>query len=186
MDVDAHLAVGSAERGATTPLRIRARPEPHAFDRAVDEHHARLARFAFRLCGDPVMAEDVVAEAYARVWPKWRRGGVDDLVPYLHKAVVNEVYGRGRRRRVELRASERTVERPPTGQFEAEVGERSALSAAIDRLPLTQRVVVVLRLVDDMSEQETADLLGVPTGTVKSRLSRALDALRATLEKDDD
>jgi RNA polymerase sigma-70 factor (sigma-E family) len=172
------------------PLTRRSPPATGAdhrtFSRAVTDHHAQLARFAFRLCGDAALAEDVVAEAYAKVWPRWHRGRVDDLVPYLHRAVANEVYGRGRRRRAERRHTLRAVEVPGTGQFESGVGERDALAAAIDRLPLRQRVVVVLRLVDDLSEQDTADLLGVPAGTVKSRLSRALDTLREALKEDDD
>ena len=65
------------------------------------------------------------------------------------------------------------------------MGERDALAAALDRLPLRQRVVVVLRVVDDVSEQDAADLLGVPPGTVKSRLSHALDNLRRMLEDHD-
>jgi RNA polymerase sigma-70 factor (sigma-E family) len=169
----------------TRSLRLATETGQDAFSRAVTDHHVALARFAYQLCGDVTMAEDVVAEAYSRVWPRWRRGRVDDLVPYLRRAVVNEVYGRGRRRAVERRHAERAGDRPGTGQFEAHVGERDALAAALDRLPLRQRVVVVLRVVNDLSEQDTADLLGVPQGTVKSRLSRALDTLRRTLEDQD-
>ncbi len=95
-----------------------------------------------------------MAEAYAKVWPRWHRGRVDDLLPYLRRAVVNEVYGRGRRRRSSGATPTRAGDRPRTGQFEARVGERDALAAALDRLPLRQRVVVVLRVVDDVSEQD--------------------------------
>ena len=56
--------------------------------------------------------------------------------------------------------------------------------AALARLSPQQRVVVVLRIVEDLSEEQTATLLGIPAGTVKSRLSRALAVLRATLEDD--
>jgi RNA polymerase sigma-70 factor (sigma-E family) len=157
-----------------------------AFSRAVAEHHDQLARFAFRLCGDTTQAEDAVAEAYARVWPKWRRGRVEELMPYLRTAVVNEVYGRGRRKQVERRHAGRSVERRDGGQFEAGVGERDALALALARLPLQQRVVVVLRVVEDLSPEETASVLGVPAGTVKSRLSRALTALRQLMEEGDD
>ena len=169
----------------TRPLPIVAGTRHDQFARAVADHHADLARFAFRLCGDRALAEDAVAEAYAKVWARWRRGRVDDLMPYLRRAVVNEVYGRGRRRQVEQRYAARAGDRLPTGQFEAGVGDRDALAAALDRLPLRQRVVVVLRFVEDVSEQDAADLLGIPAGTVKSRLSRALDNLRRMLEDHD-
>ena len=154
-----------------------------AFSAAVAAHHRELARFAYRLCGDPNLAEDVVAEAYARVWPHWRRGNVDDLLPYLMRAVANEAFTRHRRRRLEHRRTP-----PPTpasqveGPFEAQVDEHDALWAALDRLPPPQRVVLVLRIVEDLSEDQTATMLGIPPGTVKSRLSRALGALRAIME----
>jgi RNA polymerase sigma-70 factor (sigma-E family) len=155
-----------------------------AFSVAVADHHRELARFAFRLCGDPFLAEDVVAEAYARVWPRWRRGGIDNLVAYLMRTVAHEVY-KGHRRRVRERDKEPPPEREAAEPFESHVDERDALWAALGRLPLQQRVVVVLRVVEDMSEEQTATMLGIPTGTVKSRLSRALVVLRSILEGDD-
>lgn len=155
-----------------------------AFTQAVADHHQQLARFAFRLCGDPFLVEDVVAEAYARVLPRWRRGGIDNPAAYLTRAIANEVYKRHRRH---LR--ERRKEPPPepatTEPFEDQVDIRAAVWAALGRLPIKQRVVVVLRIVDDLSEEQTAEMLGVPVGTVKSRLSRGLSGLRSLLEGDD-
>jgi RNA polymerase sigma-70 factor (sigma-E family) len=180
--VPAATAVGAA--GGAVSRREAGRYQ-QVFAQAVADHHRHLARFAYRLCGDSAQAEDAVAEAYARVWPRWSRGRVDDLLPYLRRAVLNEVYGRGRRRQVERRHAGRATERQRSGQFEAYVGERDALAVALDRLPRQQRVVVVLRIVEDLSEEDTAAMLGVPAGTVKSRLHRALGALRTMLEGDD-
>jgi RNA polymerase sigma-70 factor (sigma-E family) len=152
-----------------------------AFSDAVADHHRELARFAFRLCGDRTLAEDIVAEAYARVWPHWRRGRVEALLPYLMRAVANEAFARHRRLRLE-----RTRTPPPAptvqGPFEDQVDEHDELWAALDRLPPRQRVVLVLRIVEDLSEEQTASMLGIPPGTVKSRLSRALGALRSIME----
>lgn len=152
-----------------------------AFSEAVADHHRELARFAYRLCGDRTVAEDIVAEAYARVWPHWRRGRVEALLPYLMRAVANEAFARHRRLRLE-----RTRKPPPTsaiqGPFEAQVDEHDELWAALDRLPPRQRVVLVLRIVEDLSEEQTASMLGIPPGTVKSRLSRALGGLRSIME----
>jgi len=153
-----------------------------AFANAVTTYHQALARFAYTLCGDVAQAEDVVAEAYARVWRRWRRGPVENLFGYLRRTVANEVYGRHRRRLLEWREAQRPPERPADGQFEAGVDDRDALWAALDRLSPRLRVVVVLRVVEDLSEEQTATMLDVPAGTVKSRLSRGLALLRAEVE----
>jgi RNA polymerase sigma-70 factor (sigma-E family) len=174
----------------STNTRATSRPpsgEGDPFTRAVSDHHQALARFAYALCGDPTQAEDAVAEAYARVWPRWRRGRVDNLFGYLRRTVANEVYGRHRR----LRLERREAERPPDpnidhGLFESQVDDRDSLWSALDHLSPQLRVVVVLRVVEDLSEQETAAMLGIPTGTVKSRLSRALVTLRGVVENEHD
>jgi RNA polymerase sigma-70 factor (sigma-E family) len=162
----------------------RARAVDDAFTRAVACHRQALARFAFMLCGDAGHAEDVVAEAYARVWPQWRRGRVDDLLPYLRRTVANEVYQRHRRRLLERREAARSPDRRADDRFEGRVDDRDFLWAALTRLPPKHRVVVVLRIVEDLSEEQTAAMLGIAVGTVKSRLSRALAVLRATLGDD--
>jgi RNA polymerase sigma-70 factor (sigma-E family) len=156
------------------------------FAEAVTNYHQQLARFAYALCGNASQAEDVVAEAYARVWRRWRRGPIDNLFGYLRRTVANEVYSRHRRRLLERREAERPPDRVPDGQFETAVGDRDALWAALDALSPQLRVVVVLRIVEDLSEAETATMLDVPPGTVKSRLSRGLAVLRASLEGDHD
>lgn len=168
----------------TEPEASPVKTTEDAFAQAVMVHHQSLARFAYALCGNVTQAEDVVAEAYARVWPRWRRGRVDNLFGYLRRTVANEVYGRHRRRRLERREAQRPPDRPVDGQFETEVGDRDALWAALARLSPQLRVVVVLRIVEDLSEAETAAMLGVPAGTVKSRLSRGLTILRDSVGDD--
>jgi len=155
------------------------------FTEAVTRYHTQLARFAYRLCGDATRAEDAVAEAYARVWPRWRRGQVDDLYPYLRQAVVHQIYGGHRRRLLERREAERRRPDPVATGFERQVDDRAQLWAALARLSPPHRAVVVLRLVEDLSEEEAATMLGIAPGTVKSRLSRALDHLRRLVEVDD-
>ena len=159
-------------------------PSVHdAFAQAVETHHQALARFAYALCGSVTQAEDAVAEAYARVWPRWRRGRVEgNLFGYLRRTVANEIYGRHRRRLLERREAERAADRDPDGQFEVTIDDRDALWAALGQLAPKVRVVVVLRIVEDLSEAETAAMLDLPLGTVKSRLSRGLATLRDQLE----
>jgi RNA polymerase sigma-70 factor (sigma-E family) len=170
------------------PRRTRAwqrAPHAEAFSEVVSRHTDDLARFAYVVCGDRALAEDVVAEALTEAWPRWRRGRIDDLVPYVRRSIVNEVYSRGRRRRLERREAELHRPAGPDGRFEESVGDQQALWPLVARLPLQQRVVLVLRVIEDQSEAETAELLGVPAGTVKSRLSRALTALRTMVEEHD-
>ncbi len=164
-----------------------AAPRDDAFSDAVLTYHRRLAGFAYLLCGDRGVAEELVAEAYARVWPKFQQGRIDDLGAYLRRAVANLAAGRRRRQYLERREIERrTVDwRVSTDRdapsFEPGVEEHDRLWAAIWKLPMDQRAVIVLRHVDDLSEEETAHVLGIRPGTVKSRLARGLAALRIEL-----
>jgi RNA polymerase sigma-70 factor (sigma-E family) len=175
-----------ADTATMVRVTTTSRPEATAeFGEAVARHHTELARFAYRLCGDAGRAEDAVAEAYARVWPRWRRGQVDELYPYLRQAVVHQIYGGHRRRLLELREAERRRPEPAAPAFERQIDDRAQLWAALARLSPSHRAVVVLRLVEDLSEDEAAGLLGIAPGTVKSRLSRALDHLRRLVEVDD-
>jgi RNA polymerase sigma-70 factor (sigma-E family) len=167
----------AVRRASTRHLGVGA----DAFADAITDHHRDLARFAYRLCGNRSQAEDVVAEAYARVWPQWRRGRVESVRPYLMRTIANEVYSQ-HRRTVLRRREEGPPPRPVDDPFEGQVDERDALWTALARLPQRQRVVVVLRIVEDLSEEQTASMLGVPPGTVKSRLARALATLRTTVE----
>jgi RNA polymerase sigma factor (sigma-70 family) len=152
--------------------------ETERFVWAMGTEQRRLAGLAYVLCGDRGVAEDLVAEAFARVWPKWRAGHVDDLPAYLRRALVNLVQGRHRRRLLERRVLDRrTVDWRDGQRFEPGVEMRGELWSALLRLP-----VIVLRHVEDLSEEETAAVLNVRPGTVKSRLARGLATLRAELE----
>jgi DNA-directed RNA polymerase specialized sigma24 family protein len=142
------MAVASAR-----PRRLRVGGNPTgdaAFSDAVEEHYRYLARFAYMLCGDRVQAEDTVAEVLSRAWPRWRRGQIESLLPHLRRSVVHDLMSRGRRRRLERREEERRRAPGRDGRFEQEVESRSQLWPLVARLPLAQRAVVVLRVVEDL------------------------------------
>jgi RNA polymerase sigma-70 factor (sigma-E family) len=148
------------------------------FGAAMIENGDHLARLAFFLCGDRGRAEDVVSEAFAATWPKWTAGRVDNLVPYLKRAVVN-LASKERRHWVVVHRYEQTlVPQSSSPGADEGLGPRIDLTRALASVPSAQRVVLVLRYFEDMSEAEIATLLGVALGTVKSRLARALDTLR--------
>ena len=154
-----------------------------AFAAAFDEHHRALHRLAFLLCGERARAEDLVAEAFAKVYPRWRRGGVDDLAPYLRMAVVNQARGRWRRKALEDREAQRhSGDGRGARPFDDATADRDELRAALLSLPSKQRTAIVLRYFEDCTEAETARLMEISVGTVKSQVSRGLDRLRGVIE----
>jgi RNA polymerase sigma-70 factor (sigma-E family) len=156
-----------------------------AFVDVFQAHQAAALRLAYLLTGDAGLAEDVVADAFARMYGRWRRDRIHDPRAYLRRAIVNQVRGRFRRtatRRkhdVSTRWSESTSDAADEG-----IADRDRLRRALSVLPPRQRATVVLRMLEDLSEFDTAALLGVSTGTVKSHLSRGIERLRAALDEE--
>lgn len=154
-----------------------------------------LRRTAFLLCGDWHLADDLVQDALARVWPRWSRissSGEPDA--YVRKAVVN-LYLDHRRRpfRREVLASapaDLVTAGAPGGPGRQPViagpdlGERERLLSALARIAPGQRAVLVLRYWDDLSIEQTAGVLGRSRGHVKSQAARGLANLRQALQGD--
>ncbi|HEX4977742.1 MAG TPA: SigE family RNA polymerase sigma factor [Nocardioides sp.] len=143
----------------------------------------RLRRTAFLMCGDWHQASDHVQEALIRVyvaWPRLTRAGGE--YAYARRAVVSAVIDHARRRSSTEVAGTDDHD-VPSGQDLAEhVSARSALMAALAKLPPRQRACVVLRYFEDLSVTETAAVLGCSEGTVKSQTSRGLDSLRSMFD----
>lgn len=162
-------------------------PQRDRFSKIVAAHHQQLARLAYLLCNDRQQAEDAVAEAYAWVWPKFRRGTIDDLLPYLRNAVANQVRGGLRRRMLEQREVERRrVDWHDGVSPERSVDDAEIILPLLESLPQNQRAVIVLRYYEDLSEDEIAETLDIPAGTVKSRCARGLEQLRRVMGEDID
>lgn len=139
-----------------------------------------LLRTAWLLTGDGGSAEDLVQIALLRCWPRWSRiRKMADPDAYVRTTMTN-AYMNDRRRRW---SGEVPTERlPDTGAAAPDVDDRGQLLAALARLPRGQRAVVVLRYAEDLSERQTATVLGCSVGTIKSQTSRALAALRGDAE----
>jgi RNA polymerase sigma-70 factor (sigma-E family) len=154
--------------------------EPEGFGDFVAARSPALLRTAWLLTNDAQLAEDLLQTALARTWPKWSRLHPDgDPEAYVRRAMINTATSwRGRRWRGE-HSTGSLPERPVADEFGA-VDERDELASMLGALPARQRAVLVLRYVEDRTEQQTADLLGCSVGTVKSQTSRALSRLRAT------
>lgn len=144
----------------------------------------RLARLAFVLCGDATRADDAAAEALARVWQRAQDGDIEQLRPYLRRTLVN-VIARQRRRYSSEQRLLWTAMPPPESESERldeAVADRTDLRRALQSLPVEQRAVIALRYFEGLTEDEIASTLRVRPGTVKSRASRGLAALRTALE----
>jgi RNA polymerase sigma-70 factor (sigma-E family) len=174
------LVTGPSGVGGPTPgLAL----DPAGFDAVFELQHDRMLRIAGLLCGDRDEAEDVVAEVFARTYRRWQKGGIDDVGAYLRRGVVNEVKSRWRKRSVRRRVHERRTrdDQLEAPGADAAVGEAQRLQDALVQLPDRQRAAIVLRFYDDRSEAETAAVLGIPVGTVKSSVARGLARLAVLL-----
>ncbi len=181
--MDTLLTLRADRRPADQHWVVADRPD---LDVLIRDHHVRLVRLAYVCCGDRSAAEDIVADAYARAWPRLAAGRVDEPLAYLRKAVLNRASSWRRHRTVVRREEARRRAAPSPEDAAAAVGDRDRLVDALRRLPVPQVQVVVLRYLEDLSEAETARQLGLPLGTVKSRAARALEALRRELGGDTD
>ena len=148
-------------------------------------HAPAAARLAFLMTGDTARAEDLVHDAFVKVIGRF--GDIRDpdaFGAYLKRTVVNLANSYFRRRRLErehLETEGRAFREEPVG--ERDPVEREQLWEALKTLSPRQRAAIVLRFYEDLSEQQTAYVLGVPVGTVKSMVSRGLDALRTKVER---
>ncbi len=161
--------------------------EQVAFETWVAARERALLRTAWLLTGDWQHAEDLVQSALVAVWPRWERVcAAGDPEPYVRTVLVR-TYTAGRRRlwRRE-QPSAAPPERASTTDDVGTVDLRDTLLRVLPHLPTGQRAVVVLRFAEDLSEQQTADALGVSVGTVKSQSSKALTRLRAVLGSRED
>ena len=152
-----------------------------AFARLFASEHTSVLRLAYVLTGDGGLAEDVVADAFAAMYPRWKAGKVDDPAAYLRRAVVNQIRGRFRRNATRRRFERSARHAESDAPSDSGLDDRDAVRTALLALPVGQRAVVALRFLEDRSEAETAALLGISVGTVKSQAARGLDRLRAAL-----
>lgn len=147
---------------------------------------ARLVHFARMLCGDAGLAEDLVQTALEKAYLRWDRIELADPFAYVRQAVVNQHLSWVRRRPWRERPSGDAFELDMYLEAEADqsgaVHRRVAVRAALATLTRRERAVVVLRYAEDLTERETAAVLGVAIGTVKSANARALDKLRTAPE----
>ena len=166
-----------------------------AYETLMTAYQTLAFRVAYIIVGSAVDAEDAAQEGFVKAWYALGRFRVGaPFRPWLLQIVANEARNRRksslRRATLVARVTEwARADTHPSPETEALVQERAQeLLTAVNTLREEERLVVACRYFLSLSVAETAEALGLPTGTVKSRLSRALDRLRVALDAraDDD
>ncbi|MEU1642852.1 SigE family RNA polymerase sigma factor [Micromonospora zamorensis] len=154
------------------------------FREFVAARSAALLRTAYLLTGDWATAEDLLQTALTKTYLAWKRlGGIEAVEPYARRVMVNTSTSWWRRRWHGERPTEVLPERAGVDEIEQQL-DRDLLWRHLRELPNRQRAVLVLRYYEDMSEAQTAAMLDISPGTVKSQASRALATLRRRLGAD--
>jgi RNA polymerase sigma-70 factor (sigma-E family) len=153
---------------------------PDGFAAFVQTRSPSLLRSAWLLTGDWASAQDLVQVALSKTWQRWdhliRR---DEPEVYVRRVMFN-TYATWRRRRWSGEIpTEALPELPVADAAFDDLERRDALLTALASLPRRQRAVIVLRYFDDLTERQTAAVLGCAVGTVKSSTAKALAQLRA-------
>ena len=133
-----------------------------------------LLRFAYVICRDAGVAEDLVQESFVRIHRAWRRAELEGLDAYARRTIVNLHRSSFRRLTRERRAA---AELARSDHHPAP--DHDSVWEAMSRLSTRQRVCVALRYYEGLSESETAGVLGLSAGSVKRHVHRAMEKLRA-------
>ena len=198
--VEVTRALTDAEEDDVSVVRRVLAGDPTAFGLLMRRFNRRLYRVARAIVGHDAEAEDALQEAYLNAYrclPQFR--GDSSLATWLSRLVVNECLGRMRRNARRQNVIP-IIPSPADGEIEAVASDedgapdaaadraqmRAILERRIDALPETFRAVFVLRSVEELSVEETAECLGIPAETVRSRHFRAKSLLREALAREVD
>jgi RNA polymerase sigma-70 factor (ECF subfamily) len=159
--------------------------DEQAFEVLMDKYYVRIGRLALRILGDSMAAEDIAQEVFlraARGFSGFR--GDASVLTWLSRIAVNLSITALHRQRAHWTFSREPVAPPALADASAEAERRhrqAAVRAAIDSLPVNYRVVIVLSSVEEFAYHEIADMLGIPIGTVKSRINFGKQLLKEKL-----
>ena len=166
--------IGSRSRGGLTSVDLNA-----GFEDFYRAHADRVRRALAVTLGDHAVAGEAVDEAMTRALARWHQvGRFDNPAGWVYRVALNWSVSRWRRVRREtvLDGVDASADGPTDTAFSTSV------AVALQALPVQQRAVIVCRALLECSTAETAAALNLPEGTVKSRLARGLDTLRAALD----
>jgi len=157
-----------------------------AFAALVSGSTDRLYALACLILRDPGRAQDATQDAFVRAWRELPRlRDADRFDAWLRRLVVNACYDEARRVRRRAEVSLVSVGDRSITDSTSAMAETDRVERAFRRLPLEQRTVLALQHYLDLSHVEIAETLGIPLGTVKSRLRYGVASMRAELDADD-
>jgi RNA polymerase sigma-70 factor (ECF subfamily) len=169
-------------RPSVSPPRPAAVEPAAGFDGFFLQHHDPLVRALSLTLGDDELGRDAAAEGFARALQRWNRvSRYDNPAGWIYRVGLNWARSRRRKSRRELLVEQAAPDRLVAGAADPDPAVAIALSA----LSVDHRAVIVGRYYLDWSERQLADALDVAPGTVKSRLSRALERLQELLPDTD-
>lgn len=165
----------TSETAATPDATAVFVSDASSFEAFFTQHHAVLVRALTLALGDVELGRDAASEGFVRALARWNKvSGYDNPTGWIYRVGLN--WARSRRRKTVREVSAR-----PTEHAFSSPEPDLELATALRSLSLDHRAVVVGRYYLDWSEAELAAVLDVAPGTVKSRLSRALDRLQASM-----
>jgi RNA polymerase sigma-70 factor (ECF subfamily) len=171
---------------STADVLLAMRGDHDAFAAIVTLATTRLYALACLILRDQDRAEDAIQEAFVRAWreiPRLR--DADRFDAWLRRLVVNACYDEARRVTRRAEVSLFSVGDRSVVDTSAALAQSDRVERAFRQLPLDQRAVLVLQHYEGLSHTEIADTLGIPVGTVKSRVRYGVSSMRAALDADD-
>jgi RNA polymerase sigma-70 factor (ECF subfamily) len=160
------------------------KPKAGAFEEALRRYQDMVFGIAWHSLRDAGRAEEIAQDVFLRLYQDWDRMESDDHVRFwLRRTTASRCIDEARRRKFTRGPSLDEVSEPAFWPAESDPALRRIVWDAVDRLPGQARTMLVLRYQEDLEPVEIARILKVPAATVKSRLFRALQAVRGRLQK---
>lgn len=153
--------------------------ERSEFVAVVRNRSAAWSRTAYLMCGDWAHAEDLLQAALLKLYLRWSHVNLDGVDAYARRIIVRLAIDEFRR---PYRRSEISGELPEAGRPSVDTASAMDVRAALQKIPVRQRAVLVLRFYHQLSVAEAAQVLRVTPGTIKSQTARGLDKMRELLD----
>lgn len=161
--------------------------DQQAFSELVQRHTEKFYALAYRTCGDQNMAEDVVQEAFLKLWRKpqsWKADKGAKFTTWFYRVVVNQAHDFGRKKKSEYGADDLDIYADTSVGADIKLQQneqQEQLENAIQALPERQKTALSLCFYEELSNKEAAEIMGVGVKALESLLMRAKAALKNEL-----